>query len=198
MLFLMTYLNLNLIMKRVITLGLIATVLVFSACKGGKKEESGDNASATQSSSSSTPAEEHKQAANQPKEYNVTFTPDSAVLGKKKEALVKITGATAIALTDPDGKDKGIELTVKLTVTNKSHIGEGRSFSISYAESRLQLDNGTNITHDSGTDYLRAEPEATSKEESWVYKIPTGAKPSALNLFMDDTRVSVGVALSEK
>src|SRR6478735_3297474 len=118
MLFLMTYLNLNLIMKRVITLGLIATVLVFSACKGGKKEESGDNASATESSSS-TPAEEHKQAANQPKEYNVTFTPDSAVLGKKKEALVKITGATAIALTDPDGKDLGIELTIKLTVTNK-------------------------------------------------------------------------------
>lgn len=197
MLFLMTYLNLNLIMKRVITLGLIATVLVFSACKGGKKEESGDNASATESSSS-TPAEEHKQAANQPKEYNVTFTPDSAVLGKKKEALVKITGATAIALTDPDGKDLGIELTIKLTVTNKSHIGEGSSVSVSYAESRLQLDNGTNITHDSGTDYLRAQPEATSKEESWTYKIPTGAKPSALNLFMDDTRVSVGVALSGK
>ena len=184
-------------MKRVITLGLMATVLVFSACKGGKKEESGDVSTATQSSSGAS-TEEHKQAANQPKEYNVTFTPDSAVLGKKKEALVKITGATAIALTDPDGKDKGIELTINLTVTNKSHINEGSSVSVSYAESRLQLDNGTNITHDSGTDYLRAQPEATSKEESWTYKIPTGAKPSALNLFMDDTRVSVGIALSGK
>jgi beta-glucosidase/6-phospho-beta-glucosidase/beta-galactosidase len=194
---LMTYLNLNLFMKRVFILGLVATVLVFSACKGGKKEESGDVSTATQSSSGAS-AEEHKQAANQPREYKVTFTPDSAVLGKKKEALVHITSATAIALTDPDGKDKGIELTINLTVTNKSHIGEGSSISVSYAESRLQLDNGTNITHDSGTDYLRAQPEATSKEESWTYKIPTGAKPSALNLFMDDTRVSVGVALSEK
>jgi hypothetical protein len=194
----MTYLNLNLIMKRVITLGLFATVLVFSACKGGKKEESGDVSTATQSSTSGTPAEEKKSAANQPKEYKVTFTPDSAILGKKKEALVKVTSATAIALTDPDGKDKGIELTVNLTVTNKSQIGDGRSVSVSYAESRLQLDNGTNITHDSGTDYLRAQPEATSKEESWTYKIPTGAKPSALNLFMDDTRVSIGVALTEK
>ncbi|HEY8894517.1 MAG TPA: hypothetical protein VIM79_06865 [Niastella sp.] len=186
-------------MKRVITLGLFATALAFSACKGGKKEESGDVSTATQSSSSSdAPAEEKKSAANQPKEYKVTFTPDSAILGKKKEALIKVTSATAIALTDPDGKDKGIELTVNLTVTNKSHIGEGSSVSVSYAESRLQLDNGTNITHDSGTDYLRAQPEATSKEESWTYKIPTGAKPSALNLFMDDTRVSIGVALSEK
>jgi hypothetical protein len=197
MLFLMTYFKPQLIMKRVITLGLVATVLVFSACKGGKKEESGDNASATQSSSGA-PAEEHKQAANQPKEYKVTFTPDSAILGKKKEALVHIASATAIVLTDPDGKDNGIELTVNLTVTNKSHIGDGSSVSVSYADSRMQLDNGTNITHDSGTDFLRAQPEATSKVESWTYKIPAGAKPTNLNLFMDDTRVSVGVALSEK
>jgi hypothetical protein len=193
-----TYLNLNLFMKRVITLGLFATVLVFSACKGGKKEEGSENTAASTESSSGKPAEEKKQAANQPKEYTVTFTPDSAILGKSKEALVHVTGGTAIALTDPDGKDNGIELTVKLTVTNKSHIGEGSSVSVSYANSRLQLDNGTNVTHDNGTDYLRAQPEATSKEESWTYKIPTGAKPTALNLFLDETRVSVGVALSEK
>jgi hypothetical protein len=183
-------------MKRVTLLSLIATVLVFSACKGdSKKDETGDT-----NTSAQTPAggEEKKSApANQPKEYKVTITPDSAILGKKKEALVKITGATAIALTDPDGKDIGIELTFKLTVTNKSHIGDGSSVSVSYAESRLQLDNGTNITHDSGTDYLRAQPEATSKEESWTYKIPAGAKPKSLNLFMDDTRVSVNVGLTE-
>lgn len=184
-------------MKRVITLGLVATVLVFSACKGdGKKEESSETAASTQSSG---PSEEKKPAAaNQPKEYNVTITPDSAILGKKKEAFVKIAGATAIALTDPDGKDNGIELTVKLSVTNKTHIGDGSSVSVSYSNSRLQLDNGTNITCDSGTDFLRAQPEATSGVESWTYKVPAGAKPTALNLFMDDTRVSVSVALSEK
>lgn len=184
-------------MKR-ITLGVIAFVLVFSACKNdGKKEETNET---TGSSQPAAATEEQKPAtaANQPKEYKVTITPDSAILGKKKEALVKVTGATAMALTDPDGKDNGVELTFKLTVTNKSHIGDGSSVSVSYANSRLQLDNGTNITHDSGTDYLRAQPEATSKEESWTYKIPAGAKPTALNLFMDDTRVSVGVSLSEK
>ena len=188
--------NLKIFMKRVITLSLIAFVLVFAACKGGKKEETSETTGSTQSASS---GEEHKSApANQPKEYKVTITPDSAILGKKKEALVKVIGATAMALTDPDGKDNGIELTFKLTVTNKSHIGEGSSISVGYDKSRLQLDNGTNITHDSGTDFLRAEPEATSKEESWTYKIPANAKPTALNLFMDETRVSVGVSLSEK
>lgn len=183
-------------MKRVTLLSLIATVLIFAACKGdSKKDETGDS-----NTSAQTPAgsDEQKPApANQPKEYKVTITPDSVLLGKRKEALVKIAGGTAIALTDPDGKDIGIELTIKLSVTNKSHIGDGSSVSVSYALSRLQLDNGTNITHDSGTDYLRAQPEATSNVESWTYKIPAGAKPAALNLFMDDTRVSVNVSLSE-
>jgi hypothetical protein len=184
-------------MKRVTLLGLIATVLVFSACKGdSKKDETGDT-----NTSAQTPAadsEESKPApANQPKEYKVTITPDSAILGKKKEALVKVFGGTAIAMTDPDGKDNGIELTVKLNVTNKAHIGDGSSVAVYYSESRLQLDNGNNITAYTGTNNLSAEPEATSNEESWTYKIPAGAKPSALNLFMDGTRVAVNLSLTE-
>jgi hypothetical protein len=183
-------------MKRITLLGLIATVFVFSACKSdSKKEETGDMTASTQTPAS---GEEPKPAAaNRPKEYKVTITPDSAILGKKKEALVKVVGATAISLADPDGKDNGIELVLNLTVTNKSAIGDGSSVSVSYANSRLQLDNGTNITCDSGTDFLRAQPEATSKIESWTFKIPAGAKPTALNLFMDETRVSVNVSLSE-
>jgi hypothetical protein len=184
-------------MKRVITLSLVAFVLVFAACKSGsKKEETNETTGSTQPAA----GEEQKSGtpANQPKEYKVTITPDSAILGKKKEALVKVVGATAMALTDADGKDNGIELTFKLTVTNKSHIGDGSSVSLYYTESRLQLDNGTSITHDSGTGNLSAQPESTSKEESWTYKIPANAKPTALNLFMDETRVSVGVSLSEK
>ena len=184
-------------MKRVILLGTIASVLVLSACKGGgKKEETSETAATT--TPSSTPAEESKQAANQPKEYKVVFTADTAILGKKKEAFVKITGATAMAMTDPDGKDNGIELVVKLQATNKQTIKEGSSFSVSYGDSRLALDNGTNVVCKTGTDYIRAQPEATGQEESWTYEIPAGAKPTALNLFYDDTRVSVSVALSEK
>ena len=177
---------------RKIPLLLMASLLAFAACKNGNKKAEGE------ASTEQTPAagEEKKSApANQPKEYKVIVTPDSAILGKSKEALVKVTGATAIALSDPDGKDNGIELTFKLTVTNKSTLTDKKYVSVSYADSRLELDNGTKITHDSGTDFLRAEPEATSKEESWVYKIPAGAKPKALNLFFSDTRVSVNVTL---
>jgi hypothetical protein len=196
MLFLLDYLNLKLFMKRVTLLSLLATVLVFAACKSdSKKDETGD---ADASSQTSAGNEEKKPApANQPKEYKVTVTPDSAILGKKKEALVKVIGATAIVLTDADGKDNGIEITFKLTLTNRGKIGEGSYLHVDYPNSRLQLDNGTNITHDSGTGYLEAQPEATSEEESWTYKIPAGAKPTALNLFMDETRVSVNVSLSE-
>jgi len=197
MFFLLDYLNLKFFMKRVTLLGLMATVLVFAACKGDSKKDENGNATA----STETPAagDEKKPAAasNQPKEYKVSFTPDSAVLGKKKEALVKLVGGTAMVLADPDGKDNGIELVVRLTVTNKSAIGSGNSISVTYSDSRLQLDNGTNITCEKGTDYLRAQPEATSPEESWTFKIPAGAKPKALNLFMDETRVSVNVNLSE-
>ena len=183
-------------MKRVTLLSLIAVVLVFAACKGdSKKDETGDT-----NASAQTPAgsDEKKSApANQPKEYKVTITPDSAILGKKKEALVKLVGGTAIAMTDPDGKDNGIELIVKLAVTNREHIGDGSSVAVYYSESRLQLDNGNNITAYTGTNNLSAQPEASSNEEGWTYKIPAGAKPTALNLFMDGTRVSVNLSLSE-
>jgi hypothetical protein len=183
-------------MKR-ITLGIMALVLVLSACKNdGKKEETNDTTGSSQTAGTSE--EQKPAAANQPKEYKVTVTPDTAILGKKKEAFVKVTGATAMALTDPDGKDNGIEITFKLTLTNRGKIGEGSYMHVDYPNSRLQLDNNTNITHDSGTGFLEAQPESTSEEESWTYKVPAGAKPTSLNLFMDDTRVSVAVSLSEK
>lgn len=185
----------KLFMKKVITLSILASVLVFAACKDKKKDATSET-----TSNSSTPAtEEQKSApANQPKEYKVTITPDSAILGKKKEALIKVSSATAIALTDPDGKDNGIEVTFTLTVTNKSQIGGGSSVAVYGSESRLQLDNGTNTTTSTTSGNLSAQPESTSKEETWTYKVPTGAKPTQLNFFMDDTRVSVGVSLSEK
>lgn len=177
--------------KNIIFIGMLSVLLV-SACKS-KNKDAADQESTT--SSSSSPSTDPKPGlANQPKEYKVTLSPDSAILGKDKEALVKITGGKAISLQDPDGKDNGIDLTIYLNVTNKRTIGGG-SVHVDYPNSRLQLDNGTNITCDSGTDYLRADAEATSKTESWVYKVPAGAKPVALNLFMDETRVSVKITL---
>ena len=172
-------------------LGTTALALVILvACNS--KENKTENTSDTPATQAYAPKDA---PANQPKSYTVTLSPDSALLGKSMEALVKLSGGTAIALTDPDGKDNGIELVLKLQVSNRNTIETGGSISVSYADSRLQLDNGNNIAAETGTDYLRAQPEATSTIESWTYKIPAGAKPSALNLFLDGTRSSVNVSL---
>ena len=170
-----------------LTLGITLAV----SCNNAGKEKDGNKDAPATTGENPVPAE--PKTANQPKSYNAVFAPDSAILGKSNEALVKVTGSSAVALTDPDGKDNGIELVIKLQVTNRGKIGEGNSLSISYSDSRLQLDNGTSIAAETGSDYLRAEPEASSKIESWTYQIPAGAKPSALNLFMSGTRVSMGV-----
>lgn len=182
-------------MKKVIFIALV-TVSALSACSSNKTgSESADSTS--QSEETATSAEAGTSSENQPKSYNVVVTPDSALLGKQSEALIRINGGTAVALQDPEGKDAGIELTLKLTVTNKTAIG-GNGVSVSYNDSRLKLDNGTNLTAETGSDYLRADPESTSKEESWTYKLPAGTKPSALNLFMNETRASVNLILEDK
>ncbi|RYY55520.1 MAG: hypothetical protein EOO09_10230 [Chitinophagaceae bacterium] len=177
------------VIRFILPLAIIAAV----ACNNNKKEPSADGS--TPATTAETPADTKSESpsTNTVKEYKVKFASDTAILGKQKDLLVSIKGGTAIALTDPDGKDTGIELTIRMTVTNKAQIGQGSGQSISYSDSRLQLDNGTSITAETGTDYLRADPEATSKEETWTYKVPAGAKPKAISLFKDDTRVTIGV-----
>jgi hypothetical protein len=178
--------------RRIVSHALLTlSLMVVISCNNAGKEKDGSKDAPVTTDENAAPAE--SKPANQPKSYNAVFVPDSAILGKSSEALIKVTGASAVALTDPDGKDNGIEFVVKLQVTNRGKIGEGNSISVSYSDSRLQLDNGTSIAAETGSDYLRADPEASSKIESWTYQIPAGAKPSALNLFMNGTRVSMGV-----
>ncbi len=176
------------------TLFSIATVSVLAlfSCKDKAKEAAGDTTT-TPAAEQSTPAADTKPAANEPKTYKVTFAPDTAFLGKKKEAYVKIKNAKAVALQDPDGKSEGIEFTFDIEVTNKAAMGGDNVYLVS-SESRLTLDNGNNITQQSGTS-VNVEPESTKDLSSVVFKIPSGAKPTSLNLFYDGTRVSVGVTL---
>lgn len=130
--------------------------------------------------------------AAEPKSYVINVapgTPETILLGKNKEASVKIMNLKAIDLSDPDGKSLGIQLSYDIELTNKNAIG-GRSVQIDPSQFRLELDNGKKITHD---DYnsvsTAAESSATSTGN--IFKIPAGAKPTALNLFLDETRVSV-------
>ncbi|MEP6682973.1 MAG: hypothetical protein ABJA35_06930 [Parafilimonas sp.] len=174
---------------------LVTASILLVACKGNNDSKEAKDSTAENTATSNSSGS--NETANQSKNYEVSFTPDSAVIGKQHEALVKLTGGTAVVIQDADGKDEGLELNLKLTLTNKLKIDDGASIHVDYTDSRLQLDNGTSITSESGTDFLRADPEATSKEETWTYKIPAGTKPAALSLFLDGTRASVNIALKD-
>jgi hypothetical protein len=168
----------------------IATFSLMFSCKGKNKDASSDT------STTGEPAKKDETKAaptNEPKTYTVTFSPDTVLLGKNKEALVKIKNAKAVALQDPDGKDEGIELTFDLDVTNKVKVG-GSSFFFRTDNFRLTLDNNQNITQADGNS-SGVDAESTKELTGIKYKIPAGARPKTLNLFHDETRASVGVEL---
>lgn len=175
-----------------------AALLAFSCKPKSGNNESADSKKDSAATEQTVPATAATPAAtpapaNAPKTYTVTFSPDSAILGKKQEAAVKVTPAGATDLSDPDGKSQGIELTFKVTLTNKNKIG-GNSIGVSPSDFRLVLDNNTSISQASGS-YVSAEPESTKESEVITYRIPAGAKPKALNLFYDETRASVQVSM---
>lgn len=162
--------------------------ILLSACGGSSKDKPAD-ATATQNQET---ASEPAKAENAPANTNFTASPDSAILGKSKEALVKVKDVNSVELQDAEGKSTGAELTVKLLITNKSTLDAQKYFSVSASEARLELDNGTSVpgNKDSGS----TEPEAEASTEAVLkFQVPAGANPKKLNFFLDGTRVSVGL-----
>src|SRR5438034_8341247 len=151
-----------------VTILIASFLFTMTACKGKKAADNQEpsTSAATENAATTKPA---AGTANEPKKYTVVFTPDSLILGKKSEAFIKCIGGDAVELQDADGKSTGIQIDFKLRLTNKNHIGGGSNIHVDYTDARLQLDNGTSVVCDKGTDFLRAEPEA-SKEETWTFK----------------------------
>lgn len=177
--------------KTFIAIALLSGILILNSCKKDEK-------SAETSTESSTPVEttsstSEKSTTVEPKSYQINVapgTPETILLGKNKEASIKLLNLKAIELSDPDGKSLGIQFSYQLELTNKNQIG-GSSIQIDPAQFRLELDNGTKISHD---DYISVSADAESTKtttEDCIFKLPAGTKPAALNLFYDETRVSV-------
>ena len=167
----------------------VTTLAAVISCKG-KKENAADAGNATEQ----TPASSNEsKAGSEPRTYAVSFSPDTAYLGKSKDAFVRIKNGKAVELSDADGKSAGIELSYELEVTNKRTLGQNSVY-VNPSDFRLQLDNGTNITHDHYNS-VSVEAEATGSSVENKFRIPAGAKPKALNLFFDETRVTVAVEL---
>ncbi|WP_342330086.1 hypothetical protein [Pedobacter sp. FW305-3-2-15-E-R2A2] len=185
--------------KQFLRLSIVALgMLSFASCKN-KDKKTGETADTTALTQTTAPAATTTPApvGNEPLSYIITAFPDSALLGKKNEALVKILESKAVALQDADGKADGMEVTIKLTVTNKSTVGKETFFSVNYSDARLQLDNNTAVAATNGSGSANPAPETTSEAE-WTFKVPANAKPKKLSLFLDQTRVAVDLKVEEK
>lgn len=175
--------------KNISKLALISVIAIsVSSCSNSSKDKSADTtATKTETTASDTAKEE-----NAPASISFSINPDSAILGKNKEALVKVKEVNSILLQDADGKSTGSEVTVSLLVTNKSTLDAKKYFNVSASDARLELDNGTSVPGSEGSGNTGPEPEA-STEGTWKFKVPAGASPKKLNFFYDGTRVSVGL-----
>jgi hypothetical protein len=165
--------------KNVIAILLLSGIMTTYSCKNDKKEK--EDLTTSQSADSIASSAE-------PKTYVATAIPEAVLLGKNKEASVKIKDLKAIELSTPEGTSAGIELTYKIELTNKNAIG-GNTIGLGTGDFRLELDNGTKIAPSST--YVNAAPEETKLSEVDKFTVPAGAKPTGLVLFYDQTRASV-------
>lgn len=166
-------------------------ILALSSCSSSKKDKPADSTITKTETTVTIPTK----TENAPEGVDYSLTPDSAILGKNREALVKVTEAKSIVLQDAEGKSIGAELTVKLLITNKSTLDAKKYFSVSASDARLELDNKTSVPGHKNSGNTEPEPEA-STEAIWNFQLPAGTNPSKLNFFLDGTRVSV--ALTKK
>lgn len=186
----------------ILALALCTFTTTIISCNSHKTEKNADAATvstneevAPNSSTTSSSEETNTSPANQVKTYKVTFSPDNATIGKKQEAFIQLTDANAISLSDPDGKDMGIEFSFKLKATNKSAIGSNDDVNLSTDDWRLVLDNGEKISNKTSA-FVYAKPESTAtSDRAVIYIIPAGKKAKSLSLFYNDTRAEIGVTV---
>lgn len=178
-------------MKKTFLASALLIAFAFTACNNKNKAENADSSSTTEQTDNNNAAS--NTPTNEPKSYSVTFSPDTAYLGKNKEAFVRLKNGKAVELSDADGKITGTELTYELEVTNKHKLGDGSVY-INPSQFRLTLDNGNNITHET-YNTVSADAESTQSSVDNKFRLPAETKPKSLNLFFDETRVTVGVEM---
>ena len=181
-------------MKNVlITAILLSGLISFNSCK--KKEAIvGTQTNAVTTEKNETALETTAATSSQPKTYQVIATPDAVLLGKNKEASVKLINLKAVELSDPDGKVTGIEISYGIELTNKNSIAQGDYIQLDVSKFRLVLDNGSKISHDNYNG-VSASADETKTVEGNTFKLPAGTKPVSLNLFYDETIVNVKLDL---
>ena len=169
---------------------LVSALLVMNSCKDNKTSDN-QNDGTTQGATSHPETDANAGAA--PKTYTISVSPDSALLGKNQEAVVKIKNVKAVQLSSPDDANTGIQVTYEIEVTNKNSVG-GSSVYINPHDFRLVLDNGTKLTNDT-YNTVSADADATASSTGNIFKLPAGTKPQSLILFFDDTRATLSMQM---
>ncbi|MBN9296698.1 MAG: hypothetical protein J0I41_06790 [Filimonas sp.] len=181
-------------MKRILLILSLAALVSLNSCKDKTKDNNTNNTTTT---SGDVAKDQPKATGNAPLSYAITYSPDSAILGTSREAFVKFTGGETIALQDPDGKATGMQATFGLSITNKSTLDKSVYFGLMASEARIELDNSTSIPLSKEEGDVNPAPESTT-QATWKATFPANTKPVKLNLFLNGTRVSVGLTLTEK
>ncbi|MET4080690.1 hypothetical protein ABIB40_000634 [Pedobacter sp. UYP30] len=169
---------------------LIVLTYALSSCKSNKKGEADNDTSIVDSKSVMVKEAEKTVDSSSPATYNAV--PDTALLGKSYEAKVKVISMSVMPLKDPDGKSTGSEVTLNLSVTNKSTLDDKKFFSVSSDDARLEMDNGQAIPVNEHSGKTNPDPESTSSGE-WKFELPPNAKPAKLHLYLDGTRVTLNL-----
>jgi hypothetical protein len=174
-------------------MGLCVVAQTLSSCSSKDKNAANtDSVTVTKTENVDTQPTTEQAASNAPAGYKVTAMPDSAILGKDKEALVKVVDINVVNLVDAEGKSTGAELTASLNITNKSTLDNKIFFAVEANNSRLELDNKISIPSSGSDGDSSPEPESTS-QATWKFTLPPNTKPAKLNFFLGGTRVSVNL-----
>lgn len=182
-------------MKKVLIASVLLSGLIsLNSCKKSESTVETKTTETTLTEGNNNTPEAEAGTASQPKTYEVIATPDMVLLGKDKEASVKLTNLKAVELSDPDGKITGIEMSYDIELTNKNSIAKGGYIQLDLSKFRLVLDNGSKISHDNYNS-VSASADETKSTEGNTFKIPAGTKPVSLNLFYDETIVNVKLEL---
>lgn len=176
-------------MKKIFISVIVISAVVFFSCKGKTEQKEDTKVLTTETAPINNPEPAKPAAEGTMASLTAVATPDTVVLGKNREALVKIINLKAVPLNNPEGANTGVELTYNLEVTNRNKIGGGSVY-INPKDFRLLLDNGNKITHDNYKT-VNVDPESTNSSENNKFLIPAGRKPVSLNLFFDETSASI-------
>jgi hypothetical protein len=175
--------------KQIISVLLLSVLLCFNSCK-----KNGENSENTPSSEVAQESNSETTTSSEPKTFTVTATPETLLLGKNKEASVKLQNLKAVELSNSDGVITGIELSYEIELTNKNSISQGGYISLNPSKFRLILDNGNKISHENYNS-VSTDPDETKTAIGNTFKLPAGTKPVSLNLFYDETIVNVKIDL---